>query len=261
MKKSSALMLSYIVILILTIYAAVCSEWNGIEQVALAATVAGLFFALADLCGGGESSNRPMVDARKKHLNEYKVFLNEIYECTTKDEDDYNKAVGLLEPYRNSHKDVAEAISGLEETIKAISSVKDKANEDLAKLPKKMKAVARLEVEIKILKWMDVFFTAMGFLAFFLLVIFDTFFDLIMPRGAIITVFAFAIIMCTYYIKDLFEEKGWEAVEKTAKNTQKMKEKLEQFKAVRNTNSEFEDAQKLAATLSKYPNKEDIANK
>ena len=72
MKKSSALMLSYIVILILTICATVYSEWNGIEQVALAATVAGLFFACADYYGCWISFNQPMVDARKKHLKEIK---------------------------------------------------------------------------------------------------------------------------------------------------------------------------------------------
>lgn len=86
MKKSSALMFSYIVILILTICATVYSEWNGIEQVALAATAAGLFFACADYFSWRASFNQPMVDVRREYLKAYETYLNEMLALATKDE-------------------------------------------------------------------------------------------------------------------------------------------------------------------------------
>ena len=49
MKKSNALMLSYIIFLVLSILTQIIFDWEGLNIIAIAATIAGCFFAFSDL--------------------------------------------------------------------------------------------------------------------------------------------------------------------------------------------------------------------
>jgi hypothetical protein len=48
MKKSNALMLSYLIFLFISLSAKILFDWNGLDIIALAASVSGLLFAISD---------------------------------------------------------------------------------------------------------------------------------------------------------------------------------------------------------------------
>ena len=201
MKKSNTLMLAYIGILILTMVADAVSEWSGIDQVALAATVAGFFFALADYCAWEVSYVQPIVGVQKESLNACEQNLSEILECINRDKVDLHKQIALFQDYCDTN-------SKIEVWIDAANSYllfADKANSVLKTNSPVKKRIIWRENTILISKIAEVFWATVGFFAFFTLAIFDKLVDQFLDMGSLVTIGAFTLIMMTYFLKDIGE--------------------------------------------------------
>lgn len=257
MKKSNALMLSYISILLLTVIAGSHFEWNGIDQVALAATIAGFFFAIADYCGWDASYNQPMVDAKKEYLNTYRFYLNEVLALANKNEDELNQAMELLEPYHNSHESVAEVFDEAKELQDVINQAKTNATTALMKYPHRMEAVSKKEQKIKKSSIAETIWATVGFFVFFLLVIFDRLAEKIMPASSIVTVAAFAIIMLNYFAKDMLEGTIQKDVAESAALCCEMKENATKCKEKLQKTNFLDNAKKMVSDIEKYLNEEE----
>lgn len=244
-------MLSYILILIATVIASLEFDWHGIDQVALATTVAGFFFAVADYCGWEASYYQPMVDAQKHYLNTYRLYLNKILDFAHKDENEINQATALLEPYRNSHKSVAAVLDDVKELSDVIKQAKEKANSALISLPLRMDAVNKKEKKTTISRLAESVWATIGFLAFFLLIVFDPLAEKMMPTSSIITVAAFAIIMLNYLAKDLFEGRMQKDVDESEALCREMQETAAKYKDKIGNRKLVENAKKIISAHCK----------
>lgn len=206
MKKSNALMISYILILISTIAADSLIAWDGIDQIALAATVAGCFFAIADFWGWAASFGFPMVNAQKECNNTYKHYLEEILHESRKDRSELYEAVGLLKPYANSHASVNELIDASKDLASVIEIAETTARESLIEVAKEETDLKKREKRIVRQKWYEIIFATCGFFIFFILLVFDVAVEVLLPLGSFITVITFAVIMLNYFLKDVLED-------------------------------------------------------
>lgn len=254
MKKSSTLMLSYIIFLVITVIIKFCFGWTGLGQVALAATIAGFFFAFADLLNWYISYKKPLVDAIKSEAAILKQFTHEAKEHIRKDADDIKQAVEIVKAYANKNNRIQEFIDRCEETnhgcyqfIDAIEGCKlemNKIEKGLDKITNKLSRIGTLEVVLAIL----------GFVAFFLLLCLKPIVEFVMPFGETITVLAFVTIMFNYFLRDVLEDKGKK--ELTDMNNQITHDRAyveDVIKNMRKTNC-LETAQKLAEEMEKHSN-------
>ena len=253
-------MLSYIIILLITMFVDAFSTWSGMGQVALAATMAGFFFALADYSGWEASYNVPMIDAKKEYLESYRHYLNEVLDMANNDRAEVDEVIALLEPYRNTHESVVEVIDQIIELADVIDKAKAEATEGLEEYPIRMEELKKKQRKIQHCNRNEVIYSAMGFLVFFILIVFDGSAEQLMPIGSITTVGAFFIIMLTYFAKDILEDKAQKDVSQTKQLAHGMKEKLASYKEKLCEMNLMESAKKMISDIEKHLNKEEDVN-
>lgn len=257
MKKSNALMLSYILVLLVTVIVSAEFEWHGIDQVALATTMAGFFFAIADYFGWEASYNQHLVDAKKEYLNTYRFYLNEVLSMANKDSEEIQQAIDLLNPYLDSHESVAEVLDTAKELADTIDQAKTNASTALLAFPKRMEAVSKKERKIKNGSFVEAIGATAGFFVFFLFVIFDSLAAVFMPASSVTTVAAFAIIMLNYLAKDLLEGKMQKDVSESAALCREMKQKATDYKEKLHQTRLLENARKMVSNIEEYLSKEE----
>lgn len=206
MKKSNALMISYIMILVSTIISEFCMDWNGIERVALSATIAGSFFAIADFFGWAASFELPIINAQKECIHSYKSFLQDIIDDSEKDAAEVQETMKALKPYRNSHKQINDLFEACEELRDVIVSTETLANEAYDEANTSESEIIEKEGKNNIKQYLEIAFAACGFFCFFLLLVYDWAVETLLPLNSIITVITFVIIMLNYFLKDVFED-------------------------------------------------------
>ncbi len=250
-------MLSYILILLATVIVSSDFNWNGIDQVALAATMAGFLFAIADYFGWVASYNQPLVDAKKEYLNTYRFYLNEVLSMARKDSKEIRQAIELLEPYQDSHESIAEVLNDAKELADVIEQTKANANTSLLNFPNRMEAVTKKQQKIKRSSLVEAIGATAGFFVFFLFVIFDPLAEAFMPGSSVTTVAAFAIIMLNYLAKDLFEGGMQKDVAESAALCREMKQKVTTYKEKLHNTHLLESAHKMVSDIEKHLNKEE----
>lgn len=205
MKKSSALMFSYILILVTTGVVDAYTDWNGLDQIALAATVAGCAFALADYFDWGATYMRTMLDKFKQLGDTQRIELLQTLDETSKDDTEIKKAIALLDPYVSTDADVAEIIDRLKKLERINNNLKSTAQESMEIINEIERKDEKIENRCNMMKWLESFFATLGFVIFFVLVIFDSTVEWFIHLSSRITVMAFALIMLNYFMKDVFE--------------------------------------------------------
>ena len=218
MKKSNALMLSYIIFLLLTILVDIFTSWAGMERVALAATIAGAFFALADLTNWRVDSYSMHTDAAREKVQAHIDYCNAVFLAEENKKRELEEALDLLTPYSSKSERIAKALNDAQPLIAQMEQnlVKMKAdNEDVGKLLESVDNMA--ETVNDVAKW-ESRYAICGFVSFFILLTFNKLVEIINPYGALVTVAAFFVIMITYYLRDNMDD--------TVKKT---KEEVSQF--------------------------------
>ena len=253
MKKSNALMLSYLFFLVSTMIARLFFKWDGLDRIAMATTVAGCFFSLSDYLGWFASLEKSCYENSQNLINSFlelsKIKLDTI-EIQSRQ---ITNAIETFLPYKDENKDIAIAIIESNKFLKEINEEKTSIQDTLTTLtsmnPKIEKGLKRVKLIVK----GETILAVLGFIVFFMIVSFDYFVSIIAPSQSFITILAFAIIMYTYYRKEIDEEK-WEhqlakmteIVERLKSNAQndneKAKEldldkKLEEFRKMKETST------------------------
>ena len=207
MKKSNALMLSYIIFLLTTVVAHLCWKWEGLSQIALAASAAGLLFAFADLAGWYLSCALPYAELFLEDAISIKESLHQMAETKKEARDNIDKAISLVAPYLNGRpklnkivQDCKDLRDDAEEKAQKFNSIEKDAELLRKKAEKYVKSLKKYRI-------IELGLACVGFLAFFALTVFDILIEIIAPYEAAITVFAFMIIMLCYYLRDTVEGK------------------------------------------------------
>lgn len=251
MKKSSALMLSYIIFLSITVAVNLIWEWDGIGQIALAASSAGLFFAFADLAGWYHSSSLPYAELFLEDVISLKD--NTINAANEKNEakQNINETIKLLTPYVDINPKVADIIQTCQELF---DCKEDQANQ-LARIAKDfddLKSTSENYVR-KIIKYryVELILAILGFLVFFILTCFDALVKWITPYEAVITVLAFVIIMLCYYLRDTVDEKVNREFEELKAEHEARKHELDNMTDVESSKELLDSAKDLVERFTK----------
>lgn len=207
MKKSNALMLSYMIFLTITIVAQLFWKWTGLDQIALAASAAGLFFAFADLAGWYLSCALPYAELFLEDAINIKENLHEVAELKKEAKENIEKAISLVQPYINGRpklNEIVEDCKDLQKSTEEKEQCLHSIEKDAELLRKKSEKYVN---SIKRYRFVEQGLACVGFLAFFILIVFDALIEIILPCEAAITVAAFMVIMLCYYLRDTVEEK------------------------------------------------------
>lgn len=260
MKKSSTLMLSYIIFLVATVIIRFCFGWTGLGQVALAATIAGCFFAFADLMGWYISYKKPLVEAMKEDLAIFKRYGDTAKEYIRRDIEDSRQAIELVKIYADEDERINEFISACEtsaprlqqmiEDIEDYKSEMDETEEELNKDTTKLFGIGIFEA----------IFAVCGFVTFFLLLCFNSIVEIVVPYGETVTVLAFAIIMLNYFLRDILEDHARKDLADINKHMQQEKANIEEIKTKMKESKYLETAQKLIELIETCKNMEDNAD-
>ena len=231
MKKSNALMLSYMIFLAITVFAEIILNWGGLDRISIAATLAGCFFAFADLANWYISSNMQILDAFQKDTDSFLDY------CNAKNASLYarrKEALDIIEtitPYSGRSEHVDALISLCEERVEKLVKAEhdcrestlngnNELNELLNKARKKINKVSIVEL---------VLVTA-GFVVFFMLVTFDWLINLLTDYQSIATVLAFILIMLNYYLRDVLDEKTKREIEDILIGVEQQRKEAEEIK-------------------------------
>ena len=229
MKKSNALMLSYMIFLGVALLANILFKWDELERIAIAATTAGCFFAFADLSNWYVSYQTPLIDALQKDSDTLLDFRNAALTSVQTQEKELTETIVLITPYKDdisAFEELSTCIQKLKKwnddglsIIKEVAQGHDEAESLLYKARKKLKAVNNIEITMMVL----------GFLIFFSLLSFDWILNLLIPFQSIATVLAFILIILTYFLRDVLEEKAKQKINEILEETKKAQEKTEEI--------------------------------
>lgn len=260
MKKSSTLMLSYIIFLVATVIIRFCFGWTGLGQVALAATIAGCFFAFADLMGWYISHKKPLVEAMQEDLKVFKRYGDTAQEYIRRDIQGSEQAMALVRTYADEENRVKQFISVCEAAAPRLQEM----IEDIERYKSAMDETEEvLKEDSRKLFWIGVFevaFAICGFIAFFLLLCFGTVVEIVAPYGEVVTVLAFAIIMLNYFLRDVLEDHAKKDLEDINKHIQQEKNNIEEINAKMAESKYVEAAEKLVEVIEECKKTEDNAD-
>ena len=257
MKKSNALMLSYMIFLAIAIAAKIFWKWTGLEQIALAASAAGLFFAFADLASWYLSCALPYAELFLEDAISIKANLHERAEVSNRAKDNIDKAISLVQPYLDGRpklnkivQDCTDLRNDVEETALRFTSIEKKAELLRQKAEKYVKSLKKYRI-------VELVLACIGFLVFFILTVFDTIIETIAPHEALITVFAFIVIMLCYYLRDTAEEKMKKDCEALAAETKVRNEETIDSQDLESSQLLLKEMQRLAERITKQNSKKE----
>lgn len=227
MKKSNALMLSYIIFLAITVAARLCWNWDGLDRIALAASGAGLFFAFADLAGWYISCSLPYAEAFLEDVISIIAGLDTIIKEKGEAKNNMDEVIKLLKPYADQKEKIPGIIQNCEKAYNSAAGVEQEFR-SLKPDAEQLKVDAEKEVKnIKNIQYIELGLACLGFIAFFTLTCFENFVEIISLYEPVITVSAFVFIMLCYYLRDTVEEKIKRKCYEMNEKAEKRKKKIE----------------------------------
>ena len=257
MKKSSTLMLSYIIFLVLTVIIKFRFEWGGLGQVALAATIAGCFFAFADLANWYISYRKPLVEAMEEDIVIFKQYSDTVIEYIRRDIENSKQAIELVAIYADEDCRIKEFISACEtsaphfqQMIKDIEGYQSEMDEIEIALNKATKKLFGISI-------LDVIFATCGFVIFFILLCFNSIVELVVPYGEPVTVLAFAIIMLNYFLRDILEDHAKKDLADITEHMQQEKANIEEIKTKMEESNYIDIAKRIVEFIETRKNMED----
>lgn len=230
MKKSHALMLSYMVFLSITIIAQVFFLWDGLDRISMAATIAGCFFAFADLANWYVSNNMPFIEAVQKDTDAFYAICNAQVESVNARRQEMLEIITILTPHRDKD-DVDSVIEICEEQASEYTVIIDDAQKITDDGNKKMNSLVNREKKKVILcQNTEIFLVTLGFVVFFILLSFDYFANILEPYQSIATVLAFIIIMLNYFLRDILDDITKHKIEEILSRVECQKAEVAQIK-------------------------------
>ena len=245
MKKSNSLMFSYILFLAITLISYFFFKWDGLDRIAMAATIAGCVFAFADLMGWIESYTSNYWESVQNTNN----FVTSIYEAEIDTAEEQNEQIEevleTIAPYAHKNKH----LSAIQANIIIFSENNRKRIEEYqASLIEDAKLQNEIEKSIdrcKLWHMLEFAFMVTGFVLFFMVIVFNNIVGIITQHQTIVTIIAFLLIMLNYFLKECIEEH-------TKKELDKLLKKAENCKSNLAKNKEDFDNLQLLDCVHKY---------
>lgn len=237
MKKSNVLMLSYIIFLVYVYLSSIIFQWDGLDRIALAATIAGCFFALADLSNWIYSYylNRivSLIEINNSIVESYKIMISAYIEQKKY----FSQITDIALPHRGKEELLdsiidfsVEAVDEFEKSEKECEKYMSYCQADISKLDKTKKTIHGFQV-------IEMITMGTGFVMFFIISNFDNFVQKLLPLSSALTVIAFALIMMNYFLKDVIDTNSqkklnemMERVKRISDNSQKIDQRFKQIK-------------------------------
>lgn len=249
MKKSNALMLSYMIFLSLALIADIFFAWTGLDRISMAATIAGFFFAFADLANWSASVTLPKLEVVERMADEFPCLIRAhitYYEAKIAEK---QEILRIVQPFAAQHDPFANVANASNEEIEHLKGSLNKAQIMLENLPEETKQQLSLaRQKIKHRYFIDTLLAVIGFASFFIIITFDWFATLLSGYQSIATTLAFAIIMLSYYLRDILDDKSKKEVEAIMKECEQNHEEAQRLIALSNDSSELK---KLQEAISK----------
>ncbi len=260
MKKSNALMISYISFLVIALVSYFAFKWDGILRVSLAATIAGCLFAFADLTNWYISYRQPLVEAMYEDISVFEQYI-----VTSKDSTQANieLAKKVIEKLENDNtkqnqfgQDIIACKAALETMYEQESNLND-VQEDAADIKYDL---AEDRVKVKLLKILEIILAVLRFTVFFVIISFETIVDSLSPYGSVVTIIAFAVIMLNYLLRDILEEKGERNVDELKTHMAEKREEIAEIEKETERINQHGYARKMADLIKESRIKETCSN-
>lgn len=208
MKKSNALMLSYIIFLALSFLVDCFFDWGGLGKVAMAATLSGLFFAIADLIGWRVSCEQDFLSTVQKTLAAAILSVDKLKLCSESIIAENKEVVELITLYDGQNDALDNALKTAKAGIVSQEKYIETSVENKSKAEMLSKEILHIKNQkINKLKKAETAVIVFGFVAFFVIATFDGLYTLLLNVESSVTVIAFCVIMVTYFLKDIFVSK------------------------------------------------------
>lgn len=231
MKKSNALMLSYMIFLVIALLASVIFKWEGLDRIAMAATIAGCFFAIADLCNW-EASFLDYFYDKLIAVHQNLIDLDQTAIKYVQDRDqEMEHIIEKAKPYRDKHPKCEELIAIATDVLKTGVERKEDHSNSLLELNESFKKLKKEKEKSKRFEKAELYLMIWGFVLFFSIIVFDYFVCILTKYQTWATIIAFVVIMYNYYAKDVIEENQKIVLEGLTQKT--TNNKLEMEKLVR----------------------------
>lgn len=207
MKKSNALMLSYMIFLIIALVAKIIFKWDGLDQIAMGATIAGCFFAFADLSNWHVSNSTMVLDALQKEQNVFEAYCAARLKKLTTWEKEADEIKAKMEPYSSQFKSAEELCvlcsNRAAKMKQGYIEIKQIVDEGLGELHDMLNKERR---KITVFRIIDIALITIGFIVFFVLITFKRIASFLGDYQSHATIIAFVVIMLNYFLRDVIDE-------------------------------------------------------
>lgn len=208
MKKSNAMMLSYIILLSITVVVDIFTVWPDMDQIALASTVAGCFFAFADLSSWYASYTLPIAESIKEEYKVVCTYYETVINAFHKNKEEANGVIELLDAFVEKDVRIEEAVCSCRKVAESANKAEKRLLDSSSDFQDLEKSIEHEVSRGKLFEKLEIILAVLGFLSFFVLVTFDSLVSFLMPINSLITVAAFIIIMLNYFLRDILEDKA-----------------------------------------------------
>jgi len=251
-------MLSYICFLTITVIATLFFDWEGIYQIALAASTAGLFFALADLTNWYISCLFPYSEVFSEGLHSLKELALAVESAHNRVKQSAKESIDLLQPYASKDERLVRIIQSCKDLFESFKGRDDDVNKCVDEVEKLRIKADKVIRRGKIYHFIEMVLASLGFLAFFILNSFEKIVAVVKPYEATITVTAFIVIMMCYYLRDTIEEKVKKKCGEMRVDIETRQCEIEELQKDDRGKKLWESAHNLSVELSKVKQQEDI---
>lgn len=256
MKKSNALMLSYIIFLCIAVGVDILSNWQGMDQIALAATVAGCFFAFADLSNWYASYTLPIAEAMKEDYDVFCTYYQTAINAFRTNKTEASEVIVLMEPFIDKDERIADAVTSCKKVVESATRTENQLvemNSDIERIGKDVdNELSKVDRYEKI----EVILAVLGFLVFFALITFDCLTNILSAISSLATVFAFIIIMLNYFLREFLEDKAKQDIADINAHMEQEKENIKEIEEKKKMTDALEHARNVAKKYKTASEKE-----
>lgn len=244
MKKSNSLMFSYVIFLIIALGANIFFKWDGLERIAMAAGIAGCFFAFSDLIGWYISYKTICLEKLRTTNN----YITEAFEAELDTIEEQNEEIQNTLDAMHPYLDKSPQLCSMKEDVMQLfqNNLVSKKNfeEAVEEGYESNESIIKEESVLKTWKKIEFTFMTIGFVLLLVIVSFEDLVTILTPYQTIIAIIAFAIIILNYFLKDCIEEIMKQKLDKLQKDAedakstvQKMNEDFSNLKLLESINS------------------------
>lgn len=259
MKKSNALMLSYMIFLAVALLAKVIFRWEGLDQIAIGATVAGCFFAFADLSNWHVSNSALILDALQKEQNVFVAYCAVQIGTLKAQQKELEEVIVKMEPYSNQFEHAAklvklcsDRVAKLKQTLPELEISTKEGLSDLQSMLDKERS------KVSGFRMIDIVLITFGFIVFFVLTTFDKISNFLAGYQSYATIIAFIVIMLNYFLRDIVDEHTKEKAEEILVKAERHKNAIREAEEELKKTPLLDEANELIERIEKLNNaKED----